>query len=184
MGKTQLLRGLPANRRDCAARAGHLALWAHEAGRSERSPNRADAVCGGAVAPGESARGFLQPGGISESLEVWGTGPRAALDSGTGECAISTLRADSPQHVHQFSCSAAGHVADAGASASFVCRTDLRSGRLSGIDCNRAGGGDALVGHGGWIRAGSAASRDGIRIAGPLRDSCRSETFPAGKYYV
>src|SRR5258708_29700968 len=184
MGKAELLRGVPADRGDCAARAGHLALWADEAGRAEGSADRAHAVCGGAIAAGKSARGFLQPGGISESLEVWGTGPSAANDSGAGECAVSALRADSPQYVHQFSCSVAGDVADEGASASFVCRSDLRRGRLCRIDCNRAGSGDARICDGGRIRAGCAASRDAASTPGLLRSPAVSQKVPAGKYYI
>ena len=84
-----------------AARAGHTALRADEAGGPARSADGQDAACGGAVALRESARGLLQPGGLSESPEVWRAGAGAAADSGPGECAIPALRADSPQHLYQ-----------------------------------------------------------------------------------
>ena len=110
--------------------------------------NGQDAVCGGAVAAGKSAGGFLQPGGISESFEVWRAGAGAAADSGAGECAVSALRADSSQYLHQFADSVARDFADEGASAGFVCRTDLRSRRICGVDCDRVAGGDACGGSG------------------------------------
>ncbi len=60
-----------------------------------------DAARGGAVALRESARGLLQPGGISEPLEVRRAGAGAAADSGARECALSALRADPSQYLYQ-----------------------------------------------------------------------------------
>ena len=102
-----------------------------------------DALCGRAVAAGKSAGGFLQPGRVSESFEIWRAGARAAADSGTGECALPALRADSSQYLHQRANAAARNAADEGASAGFLCGADLRGRRLCGVDCNRTDGGDA-----------------------------------------
>ena len=100
VGEARLFRGLPAHRSAGAARARHAALWAHEAGGAARSAHRQDALGRGAIAQGESARGQLQPGGFSESFEIWRAGAGAAADSGAGERALPALRADSSQHLH------------------------------------------------------------------------------------
>ncbi len=104
--------------------------------------HRADPLCGGAVAAGKSAGGFLQSGRISESFEIWRAGARVALDSGTRKCALPALRADSSQYLHQLAGAAAGDAADESASSSFVCRTNLRRRRICGVDCHRIDGGD------------------------------------------
>ena len=68
LGEAELLRRLPAHRRNRAPRARHSALRPHEAGRTERPAHRANALCGGATAAGKSARRFLQPGRISRII--------------------------------------------------------------------------------------------------------------------
>src|SRR6202044_2293609 len=121
----------------------YATLRAYEAGGVEGPANGTHAVCGGGVAAGKSAGGFLQPGGFPESFEVWRAGAGIAADSWPGECALPTLRTDSSQHLHQCAGLVTRDAADEGARASFVCRTDLRRGRLCRVDCNRVNGGDA-----------------------------------------
>ncbi len=52
------------------------------------------------------------------------------LIPGLGECEVSALRANSPQHVHQWADAAERNAADEAASERDVCGTDLRRRRL------------------------------------------------------
>ena len=118
------------------------------------------ALCGGAVAPGESARRLLQPGRLPESPEVWRTGARAAADSRPGKRALPALRADSPQHLHQWPGAAARDLADEGR-----IRKLLFAGQISGVEGYvesiatglLAGRYAAALA---WSRAGAAPARD------------------------
>ena len=74
-------------------------------------------ICGRTTAAGKSSSGFLQPGGLSEPPEIRRSGPRAASDSRPRERAISALRPDSPQHIHQWSDIVVRVAADEAASA-------------------------------------------------------------------
>src|SRR5208282_115682 len=103
---------LPADRRDRAARARHPALRADEAGWATRSAHRADALRGGAVAPGEPARRFVQSGRVPEPPEVRRAGAHPAADSRAGEREISALRANPSQYLHQRPSAAARDLAD------------------------------------------------------------------------
>src|ERR1035441_6814741 len=88
----------PRNPRATGTR--HVAIRPHEAGGITRSTNGTNALGSGATAQRESPRRQLQPGGISESSEVWRAGSCAAIHSGPRECAFPAVRADSPQHVY------------------------------------------------------------------------------------
>src|SRR5271168_2572800 len=116
---------MPSDRGDRTAGTRHVAFRADETGGAERSPDGQNAVRCGATAAGEPSRGFLQPGGLSESFEIWRAGAGSAADPGAGECAISALRADSSQYLHQLSHAVGRDAADESASASFVCGADL-----------------------------------------------------------
>src|SRR5208282_1051848 len=94
---------MPSHRRDSESGTRYLAFWADETGRAERSAVGQNAVRGGAAAAGKSARGFLQSGRVSESSEVWRAGAGFAADPWLRECALSALRADSSQYLHQLS---------------------------------------------------------------------------------
>ena len=105
--------------------------------------HRPDAVRGGAVAPGEPARRLLQPGWLPEPPEVWRAGAHPAADSRTGECQVSPLRTDSPQHVHQRPHAAARDAPDEATSQRAVRGTDFRRRGICGIHRNRFACGDA-----------------------------------------
>ena len=100
VGEARLFRGLPADRSAGPARARYVAIRSDEAGGSARPAHRHDALGRGAIAQGKSARGQLQPGGLSEPFEIWRAGAGAAADSRPGERALPALRADSSQHLH------------------------------------------------------------------------------------
>ena len=112
----------------------HAALRSDEADGAGRSADRPVAVCGGATAPGESAGRQLQPGRLSESYAVRRSGARVPADSGAGECRIPALRADAPQHVHQFARAAAADAAAQRDAADLLRGTDFGRRRLCGID--------------------------------------------------
>ena len=99
-----------------------LALRSYEAGGSGRSAHGQVGVRDCAASPGKPASRQLQPGRLPESYEVWRSGARVPNDSRIGECGISALRADAPQHLHQLACAAAVHVAIARANRAFFSR--------------------------------------------------------------
>ena len=74
-------------------------------------------------------------------------------------------------------------LADEGASEGFLCRADLRGGRLRGIDCNRAVGRDPR--RGADFRGEHHACSTSFRlwIAHALRNPRGSEEFSARKYH-
>src|SRR5205085_3789322 len=111
----------------CTSRPRYAALRPHEAGWPARSPDRSAAVCGGAITPRKSACRFLQPRRLSESFAIRRTVTRVEDDSGTGECALSSLRANPPEHVHQRADVTSGDLADEAISQHFFCGTNLRS---------------------------------------------------------
>src|SRR6266850_7821917 len=121
---------MPADRGDRASSTLHSTLWSHETCWADRSANWTSTICRGAVAAGEPARGFIQPGRFSKPFEIGRAGSRIAIDSGVGKRALSALRADSPQYIYQLTHTAARYFADERAQASVFCGADLRRGRL------------------------------------------------------
>ena len=74
-------------------------------------------------------------------------------------------------------------LADEGASANFVCRTDLRCGRLCRVDCNRIDGGTACSGVGGRRSDSRAATGFRVWIVDPLHNSRGCEKLSAGQHH-
>ncbi len=122
--------------------------------------------------------------GLSKSLEIWRAGARVAADSGTGKCAIFEIWANPSQYLHQFAGAVESDAADERASAGFVCGTNLRGGRICGIDCHWADGWHARSGAGGGDGTSSAAAGERVRIAGELCGACRREEVPTGQHNI
>ncbi len=95
-----LLRGLPADRGDGAARRRHAALRADEAGRTAR-PGRPAAVGGGAAAPGEPGPEPVQPGRLPVAHEMARAAARVPHDPRPRARRVRASRADPPQHLRQ-----------------------------------------------------------------------------------
>src|ERR1039458_805524 len=162
LGRPELLRKLFAYRRNRPARTRHAAFRADEAGRTQGPSHRQDALCGRAIAAGKSARRFLQSCWIPESPEIWRTGARTELDPRTGRSAVSALRADSPQHVHQRAGASEPDVADEGVSPGIVRGTNLRCRRLRRLASARPDGGTECGRDGNRRRAGACTTSDGV----------------------
>ena len=193
-----VFRGLPAHRRTGAPRARYAALRSHEADGAERSAHREAALGRGAASPGESARPELQPGGLSESLEVRRAGAHPAHDSRAGARGVPALRADPSQHLYQRAGAAHPHAATARAAPG-ECSSPGRSRawkatwRPSPPGCWRActpppwrPGGDAAA----RFRARPPWARCATTFRAPIRPTtsrptspstcCRSSTRPRG----
>ncbi len=106
------------------------------------------------------------------------------LIPGLENAKIFALRADSSQYLHQCAHAADGHFADAAASTSLVCGTDLRSRGLCGVDCHRPLGGASRYSDRRRSGAGGASAGDGVGIVDELHHAGGSEKISAGEYYV
>ncbi len=113
----EVLRRVPADRGDGAPRTRHAALWPDETGRAGRSADGSSGVRRRAVAAGQSGRRPLEPGRLSDAVEVGRAGTRAAHDPRSGTGRVRALRHGASQHLHQRPDRAAADVADACARA-------------------------------------------------------------------
>src|SRR5439155_2445438 len=123
LGESQLLRELPAYRRNRPPRARYAALWPDEAGGACRSAHWQASLRSGAITPGKSARRFLQSGRLPEPFEVWRAGAGLAPDPWPREREVFALWPDPPQYLRQCADVANSNAADEAPSQCSVCRT-------------------------------------------------------------
>src|SRR5882757_8433759 len=154
----------------------------NEDGRPDRPAHRKAPIRRGAVAAGESARGFLQLGGLPESSEVRRPDGSFAFDSWARTSPILTPRPDSPQYLHQWPGVAPRHLANETESKHLLCRTDLWRRRLCRIDRHWASSWYSSRAPSGGRSAGWSAKGLRLRVLAQLRNPSGPQALPARQH--